>query len=269
MKFLRTVACLCAGFRHYRDIRDVPVSSAIKYLLLLMMLVSLGLLGTLIPWVSGRSEDFAAWVDRHFPPFAIQNGEVVTDVAQPYYSGDDNFRFILDTTGTVTNADPVALYGMLFTKDHFLMWVRSTNAPAATVQMKRQPLRGFPDGTVNGDYIRRLIRSFLWVALPFLYVLLVLVGTLTCLLQAYLFSVVASFTERSMPGPLTMNQLLSVAIHAVTPAAIIFAVYTAFQLRGINVWLIYLIAYGVFLIGGTNACRDLPEKRADDEEPLL
>jgi hypothetical protein len=72
-----------------------------------------------------------------------------------------------------------------------------------------------------------------------------------------------------MPGPLTMNQLLSVAIHAVTPAAIIFAVYTSFQLSGVNVWLIYLVAYGIFLIGGTNACRDLPEKREEDDEPLI
>jgi len=269
VNFLRTVASLCASFRAYRAIRDVPVSSAIKYLLLLMLLVSLGLLASFVPWAFGRGEDFAAWVDGHFPPFAIRNGEVVTAVAQPHYGGDENFRLILDTTGTVTNADPVAPYGMLFTKDHFLMWVRTTNAPAAAVQMKRQPLRGFPDGDVNGAYIRGLIRSFLWVALPFLYGLLVLVGTLTCLLQAYLFSVVASFTERSMPGPLTMNQLLSVAIHAVTPAAIIFAVYTSFRLRGVNVWLIYLIAYGIFLIGGTNACRDLPEKRDEDDELLI
>jgi hypothetical protein len=267
VKFFRTVVSLCVGFRPYREIRDVPLSGAIKYLLGLMLLVALGLLATLVPWLVGRSEDFAAWVNGHFPPIAIQNGEVVTAVAQPYYSGDENFRLILDTSGTVTNADPTAVAGLLIMKDHFLMWVRNTNTPTATVQMKRQPLRGFPDGEVNGAYLRGLVRSFLAVALPLLYALLVLVGTLTCLLQAYLFSVIASFTERSLPAPLTMNQLLSVAIHAVTPAAIVFTVYTAFRLDGVNIWILYLIAYGIFLIGGTHACRDLPEKREEDDEP--
>ncbi len=269
MKFLRTVASLCSGFQHYRDVRDVPVSSAIKYLLILMVLVSLVLMASFVPWVFGRAEDFAAWAEGHFPAFTLKGGKVVTQVAQPYYSGDEDFLFVLDTTGTVTNADPKAAFGMLFMEDSFLMWARSTNAPTATVQSRRSQLQGFPDGIVNGDYIRRLIRSFLWVGLPFLYVILVLVGTLTCLLQAYLFSVVASFTERSMPSPLSMNQLLSVAIHAVTPAAIIFAVYMSFRLNEVNLWLIYLVAYGIFLIGGTNACRELPEKHEDDTPPVL
>jgi len=267
VNFLRTVVSLCGGFRTYRAVRDVPLSSALKYLLKLIALLGSVLMLSFIPWVLERTDEFATWVDQNFPAFRIQDGQVVADVEQPYYSGDNNFRFILDTTGTVTNADPAAAYGMLVGATDITLWVSATNPPNAAVQSRHQPLRGFPDGAVNGAYFRKLIREFLWVGMPIAWVLLILLGLLTCLLQAYLFSAVASFAERSLPAPLTMTQLLSVALHAVTPAAIIFTVYKLLRIEGLNLWLIYLIGYGIFLIGGTNACRDLPKK--EDSDPLV
>jgi len=73
-----------------------------------------------------------------------------------------------------------------------------SNAPAP-VSTHLQSLRGFPDGAVNGDYFRHLIRAVLWLLVPIGWVVLVLFGMLACLLQAYLFSVTASLMERSMP----------------------------------------------------------------------
>ena len=116
-----------------------------------------------------------------------------------------------------------------------------------------------------GNTSRRLIRASLWAALPLSWLLIVLAGTLTCLLQAYLFSVVASFLERGMPAPMRANQLLNIAIHAVTPAAILVTAYKIMQLEGLDLWLVYLIAYGVFLIGAANACR---QRSTPEESPF-
>lgn len=267
MSFLRTVIALCAGFQHYREIRNLPLSRALLYLTTLMAVLGLVMLGSFIPWALGYAEEVVAWVEGNVPRFRLEGGRVIADgLPQPYYAGNEQMMFILDTTGTVTNADPRAQQGLLFMADRYLMWARFTNPPATTIQTRQSSLQGFPDGVVDGAYVRRLIRTFLWVALPVVYGVLVLIGMLSALLQAYLFAAVATFTERSLPSPLTMTQLLSIAIHAVTPAAIVFTVWTSFRLSGVNLWLVYLIVYGVFLIGGTYASRNTDEPESPPDE---
>jgi len=269
MKFLRTIVALCSSFRSYRQIRDLAVTTSLKHLLKLVTLLSVVLLASFVPWMFDISDNFARWADQHFPQFAIQDGKIITAATQPVYVNDGDFLFILDTTGKVTGPDPIALQGILFTADSFVVWVRATNAPDAVVQSQRHALRGFPDGVVNGNYFRKLIRTFLWVGVPFALLILILLALLSTLLQAYLFTFIASFMERSMPSPLSLPQLLNIAIHAVTPAAIIVTAYSAMRLHDLNLWAIYLIAYGIFLIGATNACRDHVPRRERHEEDLF
>ena len=269
MNFLRTIVALCTSFKSYRQIRDLAVTTSLKHLIKLVSVLSVILLASFIPWMFEISDNFAQWADQHFPSFSIHEGKITTTAPQPFYAGEGDFLFVLDTTGKVTGPDPKALQGILFTADSFVVWFKATNAPEAVVQSQRHTLRGFPDGVVNGDYFRKLIRTFLWVGLPLFFLVLALFGLLSTLLQAYLFSFVASFMERSMPSPLHLPQLLNIAIHAVTPAAIIVTAYSAMRLHELNLWAIYLIAYGIFLIGATNACRDHVEKREPHEDGWL
>ena len=41
MNFARTVLHLCSSFKSYTEIRDLPVTSSVKYLLKLMILLAL------------------------------------------------------------------------------------------------------------------------------------------------------------------------------------------------------------------------------------
>lgn len=260
MNFLRTVIALCSGFATYRPYRDLAVSTSLKHLLKLMTLLALVLAVCAVPALRDGMEKFVHHFDQGRPDFSIHDGKIVTQAQQPFSWGTDKLRFILDTTGAVTSPDSNAAYGVLFTADSFLYWVTLTNAPAPVVSTRLQSLRGFPDGVVNGEYFHNLSRALLWLLVPLAWLLLVLMGMLSCLIQAYLFSMVASFMERSMPSPLALPQLLNIAIHACTPAAIVVTVYTAFQLHDLNLWMVYLIVYGIFLIGATSACRDPLEK---------
>lgn len=279
MNFLRSVIALCSGFATYRAYRDLALTTSLKHLLKLIMLLALVLAISAIPPALHAIDEFARRFDDHRPDFSIQDGKVVSHERQPYSWGSRDARFILDTTGAVTTPDSNATSGVLFTADTFLYWVTPTNdsllALAAStnattiISTHPQSLRGFPDGVVTGDYFRHLIRTMLWLLVPIGWLVLVLVWMLSCLLQAYLFSAVASFLERSMPAPLQLPQLLNIAIHACTPAAIVVTIYAAMRLHHLNLWLVYLIVYGIFLIGASIACRDHGEGRMPREDGLL
>jgi hypothetical protein len=268
MNFFRTVFALCAHFRNYRAVRDLPVSQPLLHLIKLVAVLTPVLVLIITPMLWQRANTLAAWADRHFPEFRIEQGRVTSPVAQPHRAGDDKFRFILDTTGTVTGPDSNAVMGLLVRADDLVFWLQNTNTSPALLHVQEHPLRGFPDGRVNGDYFRSLVRAFLWVAVPLGLVVGGLIALLGTLLQAYLFSLFGSLLERGMPGGLQMPQLLNVALYAATPATILFVIYFALQLENVNAWLLYLMVYGVYVIGATNSCRERqPAPVVDENDP--
>jgi hypothetical protein len=265
MNFFRTIFKLSTGFQGYRAIRDQPVVVSLLYLGQLVALLALVLLLALLPLALEWNQTAALWMDGHLPKFSVRNEHVVTEVAQPARAGNDAFRFILDTTGQVTAPETNAERGVLVTSDEFLVWYQSGGGSNANLQTRRQSWRGFPDGVVNGDYFRKLTRTFAWVGVPLCYLVMAVGGMVLVLVQALFFSLVGSFVERNTPRPLSLTQHLNIAIHAVTPAALIVTAYLALRMWAMDFWLIYLVAYGVALIGASNACRDkTPPKQNED-----
>jgi hypothetical protein len=255
MNFFRTIVALCCSFAGYRQIADRRWPATLWYLFRLITLLALGLTVALIPRLLTMTDRCADWTDTHAPAFALRDGKVVTTNTQPVVAGTDQFRIVLDTTGTVTQPDTPAAYGLLFNADRFLFWVTNTNGPTPTVQTQSHSLEGFPDGQVNGRYLRQLFRSFLPAGLPVLWIGLTVAGLIAVLVQIIFFTALTALLERTSPYPLPVHQSGNIIAHSVTPAAIIFTVYAALPLHNLDLWLIYLIAYSVFLIGGTTACR--------------
>lgn len=274
MNFLHTAAGLCASFKSYREIRDLPVTSSIKYLLqLLATLAALLVLGTL-PAMWNGSNRFITRFDNHRPDFSISNGRIVSNVTQPQVWGNDDLRFVLDTTGKEVKPDPRAATGLLFNADSFTFWRTVSDSGKPVVVGQTLKLAGYPEGPVTGAYIRRLVTISLCLGVPMSWVLLLLVGMFTCLMQSYFFSVVTSLMERTMPAPMTLPQLLNIAIHAVTPGTVIVTAYSIFWSYGweltLNVLsLIYLIAFGIFFTGATGACRDKTRAEAKEEDDWM
>jgi len=266
VSFFRTVAALCSGFQTYRPYRDLPISSSLKYLVQLMTVLALVLTLVTIPWSLSVGTEFAQWAEAHLPRFAIQDGKIVTSATQPARVQRGDALFILDTTGHVTSPDTNATRGVLFGADSVTVWMSDPSVKPPVVVQRATPLRGFPDGVVDAAYWQRLLRTSVGLLAPLAWIGLALGGMLMCLIQAYLFSLVAALLERSLPRPMTLTQLLNISIHAVTPAAIIVTAYLAMRLEGLSFWLTYLIAYGVFLVGATNACRESSDDppREDD-----
>lgn len=268
MNFFRQVLNLCAGFAGYRDVLDVTPGAALRYLAQLLTLLVVAFVLASIPWARNRSADLARWYDQHGPEFRLQNGKVVTDLPQPFQAGDTKFQVRLDTTGQVQTSALTAAQGILIAADSLSVWVRPAANTNQLILSSRHCLQGFPDGKVNGSYLRELLGVLLWVGVPLAIGGLFLAGFAGALLQAWLFTLAASFMERGAPGALKFRQLFNLALHAVTPSAIILTVYAACRLEGLDLWLIYLIAYGIFLVGASNACHRpaVPEESREDDQ---
>jgi hypothetical protein len=91
---------------------------------------------------------------------------------------------------------------------------------------------------------------------------LTVAGLMAVSVQIAFFTALTALMERTLPYPLPVHQSANIIAHAVTPAAIVFTVYAALPLQGLNLWVIYLIAYSIFLVGGTTACRS-PRPRSE------
>jgi hypothetical protein len=244
----------------------VPVTTSLKFIGRLLALLTLVFMLASIPRTRGFVETVAQQLDHRRPEFSLQDGKIVTTAKQPYIWGDNTLRFVLDTTGETTAVDSNAMQGVLFTDDSFVFWMKITNGTESVLRSRESSLAGFPNGQINGNYFRSMVKTFLWVLVPFSWVFLTLGVMVVCLIQAYIFSLVASFLERGLQHGLQLPQLLNIAIHAVAPAAIIVTAYKSMWLEGVDLWLIYLIAYAVFLVGASSACRDLPRKQEPEEE---
>jgi hypothetical protein len=265
VNFFRKIVHLCVGFGNYRDVLDVPFGAALGYLVRLLALLVVVLLVALAPWLWGEADAAAKWFEQKGPKFALHEGKVITEATQPFRARRDDFVFVLDTTGQTTEPDRAATVSLLLTSDSLLYRVQPTNTPAA-MPSQRIGLGDLPNGNVDGTYVRQVLRWILWAGMPVGAVILLVGALLATLAQAWLFSFAANFLERGVEGALTHRQLLSLAIHAVTPAAIIVTAYAAFRLHGLDYGLIYLVAYGIFLIGASNAChqRATPEQSRDE-----
>lgn len=263
MNFFRTVFNCCIGFRQYREVRDISFGASVKYLTLLVTLLGLVLAACFVPWGWEFAETAAEWTTRNVPPITIKDGKITSKVPQPYRAGDSDFLFLLDTTGKTTAADPQAMRGILLTSDALIFWLKADSSPDTPIYAQRHNLGGFPDAVVNADYIRSMILAAISMSLPLLWAF----GLFTAFAQACLFSLASSLFERGMPNGLRWPQLFNIALHAITPAAIIFTTYTAMRLEGIDLRLIYIVAYGIFLLGATHACRNpiTEEEPADNE----
>jgi hypothetical protein len=255
VNFLRSVWFSCTSFAAYRHFCPLRTRDSLFYLAKLTAVLAAALVITFIPTALQLSQATARWADENFPPFRIEKGRVLTDVEQPFRKNDKDFLFLLDTTRQISETDFTTPLGIFFGADTLTIWSRD---PDGKLLKRSAPLNGFPEGKVNGAYVAQLVKSFLWVAAPFLFAVMMLLGLMSGLLQAYLFTAISTALERAgAPSRLSFREMLNIAIHAVTPAAILTTIYIAFQLKGISFGFVYIATYGIFLLGATNACRKM------------
>jgi len=245
MNFLRSVIALSADSPPIARIATWSLSTSLKHLLKLMILFGARARHQRHPARVAGIDEFARRFDTTVPISPFTTARSKPGPNSLIRGANNDLRFVLDTTARPPRPTPTHIR-RVFTADSFLYWVTLTNAPLSHDQHpnckacagSRRPRQ------------RRLLppstRAMLWLAGTGLAAVRAL-GDVELPAAGYLFSMVASFMERSMPSPLQLSQLLNLAIHRLTPAAIV--VTNLHRVPGSTTstsGLVYLIVYGFF-----------------------
>ena len=154
---------------------------------------------------------------------------------------------ILDLKDTLKTVEKDFPAGIVIRRNEMIFWKEG-------YPTLKQRWMGLPDGTVNRAYLEEIQRETL-MATPIVFVLFWLGILLVGLLQAFFFSSLSGFMERTLAPNFTFPQLFNIAIFSLTPGCIIIATYGTIRFNHVNYGLVYFMCYTIFFILASNACR--------------
>ncbi|MBM3888641.1 MAG: DUF1189 domain-containing protein [Verrucomicrobia bacterium] len=253
MNFLRTLLGTCAGLRFYGLALDWRVADALKYLLKLVVLLTLIAVPLMVRSGLRLADRAGAWIEeqKFLPEFSIEKGRARSSVPQPYVRRAGDFQFILDTTGATTLDAATAPIGVLINGNSLFAWNEFNPRPEPIA------LAVFPDGHVDAGYVTGLLRMAVWwLAVPAVLAMFLGFGCVA-LVQVAGFSGMASLMEGWLEPRFRFEQLFCIATLALTPASLVAA---AFWACGVwQGWLsfVYLIVFAFYFTSAAAVCRPL------------
>lgn len=255
MSFFRHFYFSCVGFQTYRRLVDLPVRSALNYWLILTGLLTVVFIGNGLYLFEAYLPQ-AHQVVQAIPSLTIRSGTAFTELPQPYLVNTNHFPVIIDLEAKIAAPEKQFSHGIVMRKKEFRIWWEGS----AVLTM---PLTRWPDGKIDSAYLEAFHREA-YRELPLLGVISWLGFFLAGILQALLFTALINMLESTMEFRLIFHQLFNIAVFALTPGAIIAATYVTAGISGVlDVRLIYLSCYCLFLVLVTSACRTRPDVKEE------
>lgn len=170
----------------------------------------------------------------------VKNGKASTNVPEPFVRGDDNFTFIIDTKGTVTNLDKYKT-GLLLTADKFI--AKSEN------ETRIMELKDVENFTGSRSTIVSWLKSHQPNILIFGLVALMIVAAIGLgfywlwnVLTFALWAVALMFGAKTLKKSLSYVDAFKIVVYASVPALLIHLVGFFFPGSFLG-----LFALGIFL----------------------
>lgn len=260
-RFFKDIYNSCIDFQSYKKIASQKVSRSVQYFILLLFIISIVSSIFYSVFFKIGLDKFNEWSQKHLPEINIQNGEVSSEVSQPYTAIEKDFVFILDTTGEVTRIDSRYPSGVLVNKNSLLL--------------KRM---GMEDQVVDLSWIQSLELSAPIIAqwrekmmplvIPFIFVATLLGLLISKFFHAFLFSYGASvFFPKERTG-LGLKELFNLSLYSATPAILISLLAQILQLQIPLFWWIYFGMYAAFFIGAFSNTRVINEQENKKDNDL-
>ncbi len=276
----------------YQEIVLQPLGQSLKYLLLLVFVVSLFLslrsVWELKSWIarfSYRTAEHLAEIMPAISEVKIDKGEVSSPVKQPFIFQKSDFAFILDTTGSIVSLDNYK-EGILLGKSKLTIKTPQNSGISTRTdeydlaKIKTQPLI-FRLGdkqkgeiisitirdkvlSVSKENIDKLGKRISLLISPVLLLVTFLISLLDKLFQVFLFSAASLLFNAVLKAKLKYRSLLNIGIYAITPPTLLSLVVILCSGAGRNIilliWpLFYIFFYIAFLSLAIVRCRQNAE----------
>lgn len=231
-------------FKFYKEIFTQPLGRALRYLLFLVILVTLILGIRYGIGINKFSQETLKWIEEKAPYIEITDGVVVADVEQPYLVEGKGFVMVIDTTGQTAKIDERYKTGVLLAKDKLIV----KHDEIRTQEFDLSKVKSFKlDKTSFGKWRR----FFVYVLMPIMIVMQFFYFFVAKIIQVLLAGL---FVLIFKPG-IKYSNILNVCIYALTPVTILSLIVTLVSPRPIPFfWLIYLGMYIAFVIGAIKQC---------------
>ena len=252
--FFQEIVRAVSDFKFYKEAKDSQISKGIKYIFLLIFLITL-ILTIRYSYDVKRGLDLVVdWAKQNLPVIEIQNGIVKADVIQPYRISEEDFTLIIDTTGDVTSLDEYEA-GILLTKDK--LFYRGTAGKTEIYDLSDiESLR------IDENFMNVMRGNIAWIVFPFMLLGIFIYSCIARFIQVFLFSLISLVTSSISGVKLNYKQLFNIGVYAITPSMILGALLALFAVQLPAFWLIYSGLYVIYLIMAILNCKEAPVETA-------
>lgn len=258
--------------KFYIDIVNQSFGRSFVYILLLSFIVSF--LISLRVKIDYNKFAFISrlWIEKHVDDIwpkgltevRINNGEVSSDVKQPYIHQWNDFALILDTTGEIRSLTDYK-NGILILKDKILVKVKKRNES----RVNEYDLSGIDNFVIRpGDSSKGIIaeismkdKSFninlnrikFWADVlghTIFFAMLLLLFSLyssTKLIQGAFFALLSMMPNKMLGANLGYSKLLNISLYALTPSTILAVIGIMAKIKFLMFWPLYTLIYLTYI----------------------
>jgi len=237
-------------FKFYNEVKNFSLSETLKYIFLLVLLVSFAVT-VRYGFAAQRGMNILAyWANKNLPVINIQNGLATVDAQQPYKIAIEDGVLLLDTTGQTTSLDGYGK-GMLLTKDKLLL--KQNEAKTVVYSLSKvKSLR------IDKNFFDMLKRYLPWAIAPFMLIGLYIYFCIARFLQIFLFSILAFLISALIKAEISYGKVFNICVFAITPSMLLGAM-AAFLMKPIAFFgLIYSALYIIYLVIGIVNAKERP-----------
>jgi hypothetical protein len=260
-QFFQEIAKAVRDFKFYKEVKDFQVSRSVKYILSLILLITL-VLTVRLSFDLARGLDIAIeWTRQNLPIIEIQDGIAHVDARQPFEIVEEDFALIIDTTGEVTTLDGYER-GILLLKDRVLY-------KESDVKTETYSLSGIQSLRIDENFMRSLRRNAVWIAFPFLLIVHIIRFCISKFLHVTIFCAIAIAITAISNVKLDYKQLFNISIYAITASTILGTLLEFFRVTLPGFWIIYSGLCIVYLVMAVRNCKEPPAQTARAEDLSL